>query len=170
MWFAPWLAMNGQKYPRDVREVTRLFGGKPIKNEAFEARCQRLFNLILHTELDMSTAKAKNIAAKKGQKKAKRLAEEVSGKKQKKAKKGKDKPKASGDFSSRSRDFDDHIIKRLIQENPRRAGSEKAKVWDKLKKGMTVSQFADKGGSRAIIAFYIKNGWVKLLRPSGSAD
>lgn len=180
MWCAPWIVMNGEKYPREIREVTRLFGGKTVKNEDFAVRCARLFQLILHTEIDMSTAKAKNIAAKKGKKnrKQKQDDEEVVVKKGKKNKKdksgkkqkgGKDKAekKGSGDFSPRSRDHDNHIIKRLIQENPRRAGSEKAKVWDKLKKGMTVAQFADKGGSRGIVAFYIQNGWIKLLRPSG---
>jgi hypothetical protein len=184
MWFAPWLVLNGKKYSREVREVTRLFGGKPIKNEEFQVRCERLFQLILHTEIDMSAAKAKNIASKKSgknkSKKQKGGEDEAPVKKNKKGK-GKvkaDKPekksksggkekKSSGDFSPRSRDFDNHVIKRLIQENPRRAGSEKAKVWDKLKKGMTVGQFAEKGGSRAIVAFYIENGWVKLLRPSG---
>lgn len=180
MWCAPWMVLNGKKYPRELREVTKLFGGTTVKNEGHEARCQRLFSLILHTEIDMSSAKAKSIAKSKGKKKGKKSAPKVEVKKTKKTKKSKSaKPEkkskkekktktGKSDFSARSRDFDSHVVKRLIQENPRRAGSNKAKVWDKLKKGMTVEQFASKGGSRAVIARYIENGWVKLLKPAGA--
>jgi hypothetical protein len=167
-WVAPWLATHGSKYPRELREVTRLFGGKPIKNESFEDRCMRLFTLILNTELDMASAK-KSKSKKKG-KKNKKATEEKSTKKSKKSKSGK-KAKSSRVGSDRiTKKHDNYVIKRLVKENPRRAGSDKAKIWNKLKKGMTVGEFAEKGGSRASVGRYIKNGWVKLLRPKGGDD
>lgn len=161
-WIARWLATHGSKYPRELREVTRLFGGKPIKNEGFEARCTKLFTLILNTELDMASAKkGKNKKSKKG----KAAVAEKSSKKSKKNK------KAKLDTGTRiTTKHDNHIIKRLVKENPRRAGSAKAKIWDKLKKGMTVGTFVEKGGSRASVGRYIQNGWVKLLKPKGGDD
>lgn len=165
-WIARWLATHGSKYPRELREVTRLFGGKPIKNEAFEDRCIRLFSLILNTELDMATAKkGKNKKSKKG-----KDAVEKTSKKSKKNKSGKKKSGKKERVDSGTRittKHDEHVIKRLVKENPRRAGSEKAKIWARLKKGMTVGEFVKKGGSRASVGRYIQNGWVKLLKPRG---
>jgi hypothetical protein len=195
MWCAPWIVLHGKKYPRELREVTRLFGGKTVKNESFEVRCARLFQLILHTEIEMSTATAKKIGKKKGKKSAKsapaekvskkskmktpekvmkkkkRVTEEpdapIKKKGKKTAKSGK-KTKTSGEFRANNREHDDYIVKRLIKENPRREGTYKASVWALLKKGMTVKQFVEKGGGRTEIQRYIESGWVKLLRPSAS--
>lgn len=86
-WFAPWLVLNGKKFPREVREVTRLFGGKPIKNEEFNVRCSRLFHLILNTEFDMSAANAKKILKQKKGKKVKAAKEAPVEKVVKKSKK-----------------------------------------------------------------------------------
>lgn len=160
IWIARWLATHGAKYPRQLREVTRLFGGKPIKNEAAGARIERLFSLILNTELDMATAKKgkKNKKSKKG-----KAREEKSS-----SKKSSKKTKTKSDRISKKND--DDVIKRLVKENPRRAGTAKAKIWDKLKKGMTVGEFVAKGGSRASVGRYIQNGWVKLLRAKSSDD
>lgn len=169
-WIAPWLANHGQKHPKLLREVTRYFGGKPIKNEPFEERCARLFQLILSVELDMATAKtskSKKVSKKSKQsKKSKDIETETptkKSKKNKKEKKAKEKPAKSKVKSDRiTKADDDRVIIRKIKENPRRAGSKKAKIWDKLKKGMTVGEFVAKGGARAIVGYYIKNGWVKL--------
>jgi hypothetical protein len=164
-WAISWLALNGEKYPRELREVTRFFGGTPIKNEPFDTRCIRLFSLILHTEIDMASAKA---SAKKSAKKGKKIVAEKPTKKGKKT--GKVAPaKAKGEFSSSSRAFDNHIIRRLVKENPRRAGSEKAKIWDRIRKGMTVKEFCGKGGTRGAVRRFIENGWIKLLSPKSGA-
>lgn len=168
MWLAPWIVTYGPKLPRELREVTKFFGGKPIKNEPFDDRCMRLFTLILHTELDMASAKK---GTKKGKgKKSKDSAEKTSkkSKSSKKDKSGKKKSKSGSKkeaSSEKSASKDDYVIKRLVKENPRRAGSAKAKIWDKLKKGMTIGEFVEKGGSRASVGRYVENGWVKLLRP-----
>lgn len=160
-WIAPWLAHHGSKYPSHLREVTRLFGGKPIKNESSDTRIERLFTLILHTELDMATAKSKK------SKKHKVRDEKPKGKTAKPAKQT--KSRVGGDDRLTSK-HDGCVIKRLVQENPRRAGSAKAKLWDKLRKGMTVGEFVGKGASRASIKRMRENGWIKLLKPKGDAE
>lgn len=165
-WIAPWLVEHGPKHPRELREVTRFFGGKPKKNEDFDTRCMRLFSLILHTELDMATAKSSKGKKKKGKKNSKSAEKEVTKKSKKSGSKKSSKKEAKSGSSDRiSKSHDEHVIKRLVKENPRKAGSEKAKIWNKLKKGMTVGEFVEKGGSRASVGRYIQNGWVKLLRP-----
>lgn len=160
MWIAPWLATHGPKHPSALRQVTRLFGGKPVKNEDVQTRVERLFTLILHTEIDMKSVKK--------HKKGKSTKAKVSEKESKKSSKASAKAKAAklGDSSRLTKKQDDYVIKRLVKENPRRAGSAKAKLWDKLKKGMTVGEFIAKGGSRASVARYVENGWVKLLKPA----
>jgi hypothetical protein len=173
-WVAPWLATHGSKFQSLLREVTRYFGGKPIKNEGFEARCIRLFQLILNTEFDMASAKNSKTKkkGKKGKKNKQRTSDDaaVSGNKKKSKKTGKDKKQKKKNKEKSSKKStkvqDDAVIKRLIKENPRRAGSAKAKIWDKLKKGMTVSEFVDKGGTRAAVGRYVENGWIKLLKSS----
>ena len=167
-WLVPWLVRNGAKYPAELRAVVREFGGKPIKNEGFDARCAKAFQLILSTEIDMASAKAAKKAAKKGGKKAAKSATPARAAKSEKGKATKTKVKA--DSGRVTRAHDDHIIKRLVKENPRRAGSEKAKVWDKLRKGMTVGEFLAKGGKRGAVALYVRSGWVKLLKPKGDSD
>lgn len=169
-WLVPWLVRNGAKYPTELRALVRQFGGKPIKNEGFDARCAKAFQLILKSEVDMATAKAAK-KGKKSAKKAKRVAEEKetkakSGKKS--AKKSKPAEKDTGDRITSK--HDSYIIKRLVKENPRRAGSAKAKIWDRLKKGMTVETFLTKGGTRGAVKRYIENGWIKLLRPKSESD
>lgn len=166
-WVGSWLATYGDaaEYQRTLREVTRSFGGSPVKNEPFEKRYNRLCSLILHTELDM--------AANKRSKKTKKTAKKVkiaSTKAEKAATTKPAKAKRASEFSPRSRDFDQHVIRRLIKENPRRAGSSKAKIWDKIRKGMTVEEFTKKGGTRGAVGRYIANGWIKLLAPSGAPD
>lgn len=178
-WIAPWLAHHGAKHPRELREVTRLFGGKTVKNEEVDARIERLFTLILHTELDMATAKSKKSKklAKKGKDKASR-----SGKRRDEAKKSRSgKRRADGDKPAKkkkassisaspiiTRKYDEHVIKRLVKENPFREGSNRAKLWAKLKKGMTVGEFNafGKGRARTELRGYIENGWAKLRRPA----
>lgn len=162
-WIAPWLAHHGAKYPRELREVTRFFGGKPIKNESTDVRIERLFTLILHTELDMASAKKHK--SKSSKKSSKHVSEKSSKKSTKLVKSTK---KSSPDRITSA--HDDYVIRRLVKENPRRAGSEKAKIWDKLKKGMTVGTFVEKGGSRASVGRYVQNGWVKLLKPAKGGD
>lgn len=180
-WIAPWLATNGAKHPKLLREVTRYFGGKPIKNEPFEERCARLFQLILSVELDMATAKtskSKKVSKKnKGSKKNKDVETETPSKKSsKKSKKEKKTKKVKSTKSKKSKSDritkadDERVIIRRIKENPRRAGSKKAKIWDKLKKGMTVGEFVAKGGGRAHVGYYIKNGWVKLSAAPASDE
>ena len=159
-WIAPWLVTHGSQHQKLLREVTRHFGGKPKKNEGTEARITRLFTLILNTELDMATAKNSK-SKKKGKGKKNKDTETKSKKSGSKKSAKKDKAEKS---SSKQ---DDAVIVRLVKENPRRAGSAKAKLWDKLKKGMTVAEFVEKGGSRASVARYVENGWVKL-RKSGA--
>jgi hypothetical protein len=128
-WIVPWLMKHGKQHPRELREVTRFFGGKPIKNEELSVRVRRLFTLIYGTEaFDMATKTAKSKKAKASAK--------VSKKTTKKAKPSKDQVTAKQD---------EYVIRRLVKENPRRAGSEKAKIWAKLKKGMTVGEFVKKG-------------------------
>jgi len=173
-WIAPWLANHGAKHPRELREVTRLFGGKPIKNEDVEDRIVRLFTLILHTELDMATAKSKKSKVKKSAKSAKTAKVEKAEKTTKKAKKvkGKEKAASKDKFSEKSdlvtRKFNDYVIKRLIKENPFREGSNRAKLWSKLKKGMTVVEFNAFGDGRARteLRHYRASGWIKLRRPA----
>jgi hypothetical protein len=150
-WIVPWLMKHGKQYPRELREVTRFFGGKPIKNEELSVRVRRLFTLIYGTEaFDMATKTAKSKKAKASAK--------VSKKTSKKAKPSKDQVTAKQD---------EYVIRRLVKENPRRAGSEKAKIWAKLKKGMTVGEFVKKGGTRGAVRKYVENGWAKLLKPKG---
>lgn len=163
LWCARWLATHGSKHPSLIREVTRFFGGKPIKNEPFDARCTRLFTLILNTELDMATAKkGKSKKNKKSKGKEERTTKSKKSKTSTKKSK-REKPDASDRITTKQ---DEHVIRRLVKENPRRAGSEKAKIWNKLKKGMTVGEFVGKGGSRASVKRYIENGWIKLLKPT----
>jgi len=173
-WFVSWLAQHGEKHPQVVRRALRELGGKPIKNEPFDERCAKLFTIILNTEIDMKTAKASAKSAKKN-KKSKKAVEVVEKKSKKTAKPAKAsksaKPsKVSGGVEV-TKKHDDYIIRRLVKENPRRAGSKKAKIWDKLKKGMTVAEFVAKGGERGAVRKYIENGWAKILRPkSGGGD
>lgn len=169
-WMVPWLARNGAKHPEELRALVREFGGKPIKNEGFDARCVKVFKLILHSEIDMATAKA---AKKKGKKAAKAKDVEVKTTKKSSKKSAKEKPakkEKSGGSDRITSKHDDHIIRRLVKENPRRAGSEKAKIWDRIKKGMTVGTFITKGGTRGAVRRYIQNGWIKLLRPAGESE
>ena len=174
-WFAPWLVTSGAKHPQLVREVTREFGGKPVKNEAFDVRAGRLFQLILKTELDMKTAKSSKVSKKTKSKKQRDDSEDErpakAAKKSKKEKSTKTKKVSRvSDGDKIGRDKDDYIIKRLIQENPRREGTHKYKIWSRLKKGMTVKEFADKGDgcSRTEVRAFVRNGWVKLLRPKAA--
>lgn len=166
MWLVPFLASYGDKHPQLLRKVTRFFGGKPIKNEDLDARCTRLFQLILHTEIDMAVAKKMKKAA------TKRVAKKSTAKKSKSSKRtaktsAKAPAKKSRVTSARiTKKDDDRVIIRLVKENPRTPGTKKAKIWDKLKKGMTVGEFTKKGGARNIVGRYIKYGWVKL----GAAD
>ena len=179
-WIAPWLANHGSKHPKLLREVTRYFGGKPIKNEPFEERCARLFQLILSVELDMATAKSSKSKKvnKKNKKQKSADVEEAPAKSKKSSKKSKkekkvkkEKPTKAKKNSDRiTKADDDRVIIRKIKENPRRAGTKKAKIWDKLKKGMTVGEFVAKGGGRAHVGYYIKNGWVKLSTASPSSE
>lgn len=169
-----WLATHGEHadHQRLLREVTREFGGTPIKNEPFADRFQRLCLLILRTELDMATHK-KTKKMKKGKKGKVAVETKKTSKKTKATKATKtaktEKPKRSSEFSPRSKDFDNHIIRRLIKENPRRAGTTKFKLWAKIKKGMTVGEFAKLpivGAARSEIGRYIEWGWIKLLPPN----
>lgn len=177
-WIAPWLVQHGRKDPKLLREVTRYFGGKPIKDEPFEERVARLFSLILKielTEADVATKTKKSGKKNKQQKAEQDEKPTKKNKKQQKQKKqeksSKKQKKSSANTDRITKEHNDYIIKRLIQENPRRAGSAKAKVWDKLKKGMTVDEFIAKGGSRGAVRLYVQNEWVKLLRPkSGGAE
>lgn len=166
-WIAPWLAYHGPKYPRELREVTRLFGGKPIKNEDVEARIERLFSLILHTELDMATAKSKKSKGKKSRSGVRKGKSARSEKREKRSSKSK-KEKFSAKSDLITRKLDEHTIKRLVQENPFREGSNRAKLWSKLKKGMTVAEFVAKGDGRGRteLRHYRASGWVKLRRPA----
>lgn len=161
-WVAPWLATHGGKHQKTLREVTREFGGKPKKGEGTEARCVRLFSLILHTELDMATAKSSK--SKKSTKKGKSTKSSKTSKKTA-AKKSAGKKKSSADPLRITKKQNDYVIKTLVKENPRKAGTQKAKVWNKLKKGMTVAEFVKKGGSRSAVRRYVESGWVKLVRP-----
>lgn len=166
-WLVSWLVRNGAKYPVELRNVVRLLGGKPIKNEGIDARCAKIFTIILNTEIDMAAAKAA-AKKKKGTKKAKGKEEKVVAKKGKKVKAKvakKEKPDAGDSITAK---HDGYVIKRLVQENPRKAGSEKAKIWARIKKGMTVAEFCTKGGTRSAVRRYIENGWIKLLRPKGA--
>lgn len=170
---ATWLATHGEhaEHQKLLREVTREFGSTTVKNEPFADRFQRLCSLILHTtELDMASKKLKKTG--KTAKGKKTVVEETSAKKSKKtaAKDKSAKAKKASEFSSRGHDFDNHVIRRLIKENPRRAGTEKAKIWDRIRKGMTVAEFCKKGGSRGAVGRYITNGWIKLLPPSTAPD
>ena len=183
-WFGSWLAANGEKYPQELREVTRIFGGKTVRNEGFDIRWTRLIHLVLHTELDMATAKkSAKKAAKKGAKKVAKITKSAKSAKKSKGKeekvvkakarktaapkKAKKAKASSGDRITRKQDS--YVIRRLVKENPRRAGSERAKVWARLKKGMTVETFLTKGGTRGAIKKYIENGWAKLLAPKGTS-
>lgn len=167
-WLVPWLVRNGAKDPRELRALVRFLGGKPIKDEGVDARCSKVFSLILNTEIDMATAKA---SAKKHKKGKNTKAADVPEKKSKKTKKNKASKSSARETDRITSKHDDYIIKRLVKENPRRAGSGKAKIWDKLKKGMTVGEFVAKGGPRGAVRHYVESGWVKLLRPkTGDAD
>lgn len=168
-WIVPWLVRSGAKYPTELRALVRLFGGKPIKNEGFDARCAKALTLILSTEISMATAKAVKKSAKKGAKKA----AEVETKKSKKTKVSKKTAAKSGKKSSDdniTKEHDGHVIRRLVKENPRRAGSNKAKIWAKLKKGMSVGEFVEKGGTRGAVRHYIRSGWAKLLKPKADTE
>lgn len=165
-WIAPWLAFHGAKFPRELREVTKLFGGKPIKNEEVEVRIERLFSLILHTELDMATAKSKKIKVKDKGKKSRRVEREE--KKPAKKEKVKAKKSSLGESEKVSSKYNDYVIKRLIKENPFREGSNRAKLWSKLKKGMTVIEFNafGEGRARTELRHYRDSGWIKLKKPA----
>lgn len=168
-WIAPWLVEHGPKHQPLLREVTRYFGGKSIKNEPFSERCTRLFSLILKVELTEANVATTKKSSKKTKTTKKQKTEQTEkptkrNKKQKADKKAKKSAAKNGDRITK--DHNEYVIKRLIKENPRRAGSAKAKVWDKLKKGMTVEEFISKGGSRGAVRLYVQNGWVKLLAPS----
>jgi hypothetical protein len=175
MWMPHWLATYGTRHPKELREVVRFFGGKTFKSDSVLDRVQRLFTLIFHTEFDMATLK-KNKKGKKG-KKAREEQEERTPKSSKKSSKkkaskssdAKKKPSLSDGARISSR-HDEHVIRRLVKENPRRAGTKNAKIWDKLRKGMTVGEFVKKGGQRAAVGYYLRAGWIKLLRPKGNAD
>jgi len=168
-WLVTWLVRNGAKYPQELRMLMREFGGKPIKNEGFDARCIRVFKLILKQEIDMATAKT--VAKQKGKKSSKKAKAEPETKhtkaKTSKTKTAKTDKSGSDRITSKQ---DEYVIVRLVKENPRRAGSEKAKIWDRIKKGMTVSEFCTKGGTRAAVGRYIENGWIKLRRASGDSE
>jgi hypothetical protein len=162
-----------------LREGTRFFGGKPVKNEGSDARCTRLFSLILNTELDMATAKSsksdKSSKKSKGKKAATSEKSErkvvKEGKEKKKAKAKKEDKGSLGKSDLITRKYDEHVVKRLIKENPLREGTSRAKMWEKLKAGMTVAQFlaackgAYEGRGRTELRHYVQNGWVKLRRP-----
>jgi hypothetical protein len=166
MWIVPWLMKYGKAHPRELREVTRFFGGKPIANEEWKARVKRLFTLIYGTEeFDMATEKGKKHkkTAPQEEPRTKKRGKKSSKKPGKKAKQAKPSRVSGSDRITVKHDA--HVIKRLVQENPRRAGSQKAKVWDKLKKGMTVGEFVKKGGNRGAVRKYIEHGWIKLLKP-----
>ena len=168
-WVVSWLARNGAKYPQELRALVREFGGKPIKNEGFDARCVAAFKLILKQEIDMATAKSAKRKAKKGKVKAEVETKTKNAKKTSTAKSAQPKKKESASDSDRiTSKQDDYVIVRLVKENPRRAGSEKAKIWDRIKKGMTVAEFCTKGGTRGAVGRYIENGWIKLRKPGAA--
>jgi hypothetical protein len=173
-WFASWLVRHGLKHQRELREVTRFFGGKAVLHEPFDARCARLFSLVLHTELDMATAKksAKKGKSKKTAKTDKKAAVSKKTPKAAKAKKGK-ASKNGTEFSASSHEFDGARIFRVspyIKENPYREGTGRADRWALLKKGMTVEQFVDKGGSRGAVKVYMERGWIKPLKLKKSSS
>jgi hypothetical protein len=172
-WLVPWIVDHADQYKPQIREVVKAFGGKPIKNEPTEVRSQKLFSLILHAEMDVATAKAiaKSAKSSKKSKKGKSAPEEKPSKKSKKVKVAKaekgEKPTVAN-FTGRSASHDDFVIRRLVKENPRRAGSDKAKIWDRIRKGMTIAEFCKKGGTRGAVGRYIQNGWIKLLPARGA--
>lgn len=178
-WLVPWCTAFGKDHLPEIKKTIREFGGKAKDTQDPDVHCEHLARLILKTEVDMATARADSKTAKKGKireikkgkvtkieesKKSKKKGEKqnvASAEKLKKAAKEANPKK----FDPRSRDFDTFVVKRLVKENPRKAGTSKAKIWDKLKKGMSVGEFVERGGTRGAIAKYISKGWVKLLRP-----
>lgn len=169
-WLGSWLTEHGEKHKLLLREVTRFLGGKPIKNEPFAQRALRLLSLIIHSEIETMPEK---VTPKKGKKSSKKVAKETSEAKSSK-KSGKKKSgggsatkpakaaKSRGEFTVRSNEYNDHVIRRLSKENPRKEGTQGYKLWAKLKKGMTVAEFMKVGGSRAVVRKYLDNGWVRL--------
>jgi glycerophosphoryl diester phosphodiesterase len=112
--------------------------------------------------------KVKVVVSEKSERKSTKEGKEKV-KKNKKEKKEKKDTLAKSDLITRK--FDEHVIKRLVKENPLREGTARAKMWDKLKSGMTVSQFiqackgAYEGRGRTELRHYVESGWVKLRRP-----
>lgn len=160
---AEWLAANREVQRPLIREVIRQFGGKVLKSHDNDTRVKNLLSLILHTEIEEMPATKK--VTKKVPKSSKK---EAATKVVKKAKKS----KADSNGTERvGHAIDGHIIKRLTEggKSPFREGSAKEKEWRAIKKGMTVGELVEKGGRRGNVNFYVRKGWVKLLRPKKEA-
>jgi hypothetical protein len=172
LWLGPWLLENGSSSPRLLREVIRFFGGKVGKSQDdASVLTQQLFQLIFNMELDVATIKS---SPKTKKAKATKTAKAEKPTKKAKASKNGTKPtgkKAGPPPSDRAKD--DFVIKRLTEKghSPFREGTAKESQWKMIRKGMTVADLVAAGGKRGDVNWYIKKGWVKLLRPkSGAAE
>lgn len=161
-WLMPWLMANAAEFDVEVKKAIRELGGRPDKKDD-DAHAAHLYRLITGQEIDMKT-NGKNTKTGKNSKSNKTSASKKSDKSS-----AKTKGSAGGGkhgFTARSTEHDHMIVKRLVKENPRKAGTSKAKIWDKLRKDMTVGEFVAKGGTRGAVATYIKKGWAKLRTPA----
>jgi hypothetical protein len=161
-----WLATHGEEHQQEIRKVIRDYGEKTFKSDTPEDRAKKLISIILKTEIE-EMPKPQKKGRKVRVEKVRKARTEKPARKEKRTKRVEKPVKKSkrAEKPARTRmtlSMNDYRIKRLEKPNFYN-GSSREELWDLLRKGMTIAEYVDAGGTRNMISQWAKKGNVKLI-------